>query len=354
MELDRLLEGRREARRLYPRVDSGGAWQRSDFDARAFVDCYPPLRVKRGCRLVVYHNGWGGNCSTLLYALPDGAGDVTTELASDPDRLDLTALRAGPADEQPHLAWSLAAGAGRRQLVKPRPRGALASFMEAVEGNDTPLAYLQAALLVRDGAELGAAWHGSSWTTHHVLGESPFLPPEKVQHLLGLFREYLETTPLDPFDVYARLLPDGGALQKKYRQKLRRGKKPEVDADALFRQIQWTQQTLRRALDWARNIYFNDSNYSQFAGTDHPLSAELADFAGGPEISVAGWTWNEPLPTAWLGVEMSEREAVVTFHSWTALHGERLLRHVTRFQRGTYSPILEEHEVGTGRAGYMF
>jgi hypothetical protein len=71
-----------------------------------------------------------------------------------------------------------------------------------------------------------------------------------------------------------------------------------------------------------------------------------------PDTGPDHWTWTEDLPAEWLGVEMSEREAVVTFHSWTGLDQERLLRHVSRFQRGNYRPILEEQLVGTGPRGY--
>jgi hypothetical protein len=51
----------------------------------------------------------------------------------------------------------------------PKPSFALDDFMEAIRGDKTPISYLQAAVLVHELAEFGAAWHGIAWGTHRIL-----------------------------------------------------------------------------------------------------------------------------------------------------------------------------------------
>jgi len=56
-----------------------------------------------------------------------------------------------------------------------RPPGSLDNVMEAIEGDGTPVSYLEASIVAREIAEFGAFWHGLVWTTHRVLGADPWV-----------------------------------------------------------------------------------------------------------------------------------------------------------------------------------
>lgn len=55
----------------------------------------------------------------------------------------------------------------------PQPPGALPNFLEAIDGDRSPLSYLSASIAARELRELGAAWHGVSWGVCHVLDGNP-------------------------------------------------------------------------------------------------------------------------------------------------------------------------------------
>lgn len=54
-------------------------------------------------------------------------------------------------------------------LSPPNPRFALDDFMEAIEGDMSPLSYLQAALDYHELHEFGAMWHGVSLWESEIL-----------------------------------------------------------------------------------------------------------------------------------------------------------------------------------------
>lgn len=55
-----------------------------------------------------------------------------------------------------------------------------------LEGDGSPLSYFQASILIRELREIGALWHGCSWSTHEVLTTDKQIPEQawkwQVEH----------------------------------------------------------------------------------------------------------------------------------------------------------------------------
>ena len=54
----------------------------------------------------------------------------------------------------------------------PRPPEALDDVMEAIEGDNSELSYISASIFAREISELGAIWHGCSWTSHEIIDKN--------------------------------------------------------------------------------------------------------------------------------------------------------------------------------------
>lgn len=127
------------------------------------VESFSSLFVKKDIRLVVYlfSSMMGGN--GFVYAVP-----------KDEDALSLS-----ECEIQKDLHFN-----------PPKPYSALSSFMEAIDGDKSPLSYLQAAILYNELCELGASWHGVSW------GQTTILPVEDPEQFnLDYKWELLEEEP---------------------------------------------------------------------------------------------------------------------------------------------------------------
>jgi hypothetical protein len=73
-------------------------------------------------------------------------------------------------------------------LSPPKPDCAFDDFMEAIEGDKSPLSYLQAAICLHELNEFGAMWHGISW------GQDRILPLDDDEYFeSSSIKEYLET-----------------------------------------------------------------------------------------------------------------------------------------------------------------
>jgi hypothetical protein len=142
----------------------------------------------------------------------------------------------------------------------PRPDGALPDYMDAIDGDGTPMAYMSASLLARELAEFGALWHGCGWSVHRILGSNPLTEP--------------------------------------------------------------------------------------------PAASDLTD---GPS-DIANWTWKAETPREWQPVVEVDGDSVhVTFHTFSGLGEEAILRHVDVFTPGRYSFRQEEPvAIATGPVGYVF
>lgn len=344
VNLKTLLDNRTKALAAFPRPKDTRHWEAVPFDVDAWLSHYG-LRLRPGYQLVAYCNASMGNCSSLLYAVPQGEPISTRPV---PTSTDLS----GPFKD-PFVAWELASGASQEELSPPRPARALPDFMQAITGPDTIEAYLAASLLARDGLEIGAGWHGCNWLTHQILLESPFLSQERIRELLVLLLEFIKTTPIDLMDLLYRQVPDGYHVRQKYRQKLRRGKTPQVTGQDLVERIEWDQQNLLEAIRWADCIYYNEADYYQYRDQKPALPEELEQVRCLPKSGQQQWQQFEPLPQEWLQIEESGQRISITFFTHTGYGTERIVRQVAHFDRGDFHPALVEHTVAQGPGGYI-
>jgi hypothetical protein len=137
-------------RRRVARISAGlgpeSGWIVDGEVAASIVPAFGHLKLRDGFRLVtfVYRDSTGGNGWT--FAFPQGA---TTP----------TSFEVQAKDEFP----------------PSRPPGSLPDFMGAIEGDGSPRSYVEASILGREIAGLGAWWHGIEWSTHTLLpaGDDP-------------------------------------------------------------------------------------------------------------------------------------------------------------------------------------
>jgi hypothetical protein len=121
-------------------------------DPNKVLAAFESLRMKEGWALRAYQFVEGGNGNAFVYALPI---DVPLPSPEDCPR------------SRSHF------------LEPPVPPSALSNFMEAVEGDGSPFSYLSASFAARELAEIGAMWHGLTWSTHQLLSQNPLSPPRR-------------------------------------------------------------------------------------------------------------------------------------------------------------------------------
>lgn len=128
-----------------PRVqdDERGQWFVCSLDVDAIFAEVPTLRLRSGWRLRGYAYRTGGDGQGFVVALPPGL----------PDPHPLGAM-PGSLFEPPLVA-------GRRPAF------------EALTGDGSDASYLHASILLRELAEFGALWHGTSWGDHHLVEAVP-------------------------------------------------------------------------------------------------------------------------------------------------------------------------------------
>lgn len=125
-------------------------WSKSRVDPAKLVALLPALNVRPDYKLVAYVFLEEGNSNGFVWALPlDGAFPEPA---------------ACPRVES-HF------------LHPPKPFDALDDVMEAIGGDDSPRAYLQASLLRRAFKEFGSGWHGVKWGMHSILDADPWQLP---------------------------------------------------------------------------------------------------------------------------------------------------------------------------------
>ena len=121
-------------------------WSRQAPDPMRLLKGFRRLEVKKGLVLRAYQYHSSGNGNGIVWALPGEAPFP-------------------PPEECEKLT--------NHFLSPPRPPDALDDFMQAIEGDQTAASYLAASFLCRELHELGAIWHGSSWSTHSLLYDDP-------------------------------------------------------------------------------------------------------------------------------------------------------------------------------------
>jgi hypothetical protein len=122
-------------------------WSVSTVNPGAALLKLPGLRLRPSWRLVSYLYQEGNNGAGLIFAVPE-------ELAT-------TVL----------LEKALAESKGLKN--PPKPMGALADFMEAMEGDRTAVSFIVASLVTRELREFGTAGHYRNWTHHRLIDTIP-------------------------------------------------------------------------------------------------------------------------------------------------------------------------------------
>ncbi|NJO42987.1 MAG: hypothetical protein HC769_15285 [Cyanobacteria bacterium CRU_2_1] len=150
-------------------------WFLSTVNPAAALIKLPGLRLKPALRLVSY----------LYRAEKDGVGLVFAV----PEALSTTAQLEKALVESGNLSQP------------PRPEGALASFMEAIEGDRSPASFMIASLLRRELQDFGALGQQCNWSHHRLIDA---VPPQ------AQWQWKVEQPPKD-FSPKVRVLPDGQA-----------------------------------------------------------------------------------------------------------------------------------------------
>ncbi|MBB6697277.1 hypothetical protein [Clostridium algidicarnis] len=77
-----------------------------------------------------------------------------------------------PKDSDPLDFIEIKVEEGGEKYIRHRPRAALESFVLAIEGDRSPLSYLQAAIAYQNINEYGSQWHYVSWGRDIILPTS--------------------------------------------------------------------------------------------------------------------------------------------------------------------------------------
>jgi hypothetical protein len=140
-------------------------WYVSEHNPEDVVRSYSQLKVKCEFKLQAYQYEDGcGNGKGMVWAIPH-------------DR-QLEMLETIDGD-----------------LIKPE--FAEDDFMVAIEGDESPLSYLQAAIVWHDLHEYGAMWHSCCWSEDRVLPFTDFFQEE----VLELFDQDPEGDPVDEVSI---------------------------------------------------------------------------------------------------------------------------------------------------------
>ena len=150
-------QSRQVDRRLEP-MPSG--WSVAPFDPNLLFDAFPRLQLREGFRLAAYQHYEGGNGNGFVFAIPAGKW-----LPDPPGELD--------------FAWSPEGASILSSGDSPLPEWVHAGIAQFLEGDGSPLSYFQASIFMRELQEMGAQWHGCSWSTHEVLTSMIRVPKQK-------------------------------------------------------------------------------------------------------------------------------------------------------------------------------
>lgn len=119
-----------------------GGWHRTSANPESVVKGFSHLHIKEGYKLRAYQYYDGENGNGIVWAI-----SVTEELP-DPNTCEQL---------ENHF------------LNAPKPPNALSDFMKVIDGDRSPLSYLQASIVYHELHEFGAIWHGVSWGRDVIL-----------------------------------------------------------------------------------------------------------------------------------------------------------------------------------------
>lgn len=145
--LGSLLDEWRQKTAMPMREGVAAGWTKSRVDPAKMVEAFELLKVKKGFALRAYQFREDVNGNGVVWAMPENAGF--------PEPKDCPTLANHP-------------------FKAPKPAAALADPMEAITGNDEPLSYMAASILLREFSEFGAAGHGCNWSMHVLLENDPW------------------------------------------------------------------------------------------------------------------------------------------------------------------------------------
>jgi hypothetical protein len=117
-------------------------WFKSSGNPESIVRGFSHLHIKSGYKLRAYQYSDGGNGNGIVYAIP---ADKDLPEPRDSEQID------------------------DQFLSGPKPTFALDDFMQVIEGDKTPVSYLQASIAFHELHEFGAIWHGTSWGRDVIL-----------------------------------------------------------------------------------------------------------------------------------------------------------------------------------------
>ncbi|WP_146683381.1 hypothetical protein [Limihaloglobus sulfuriphilus] len=137
-----LLRERAKPEFIHPGEYSGG-WSKSKYEPMKVLEAFPSLSIKSGFVLRAYQFVEGGNGNGVVWAMPE---DCSFPEPNECDKLKDTFLEC------------------------PRPEGAI-DVMDVISGDGSELSYISASIFCREISELGAYWHGSSWSSHTIIDE---------------------------------------------------------------------------------------------------------------------------------------------------------------------------------------
>ena len=126
-------------------------WSIASYDPTQLLAAFSCLRLRDGYRLAAYRFREGGNGNGFVFAIPE-------------DR-----KLPEPPESGFGLGWSSSGSALFTCAEDSLPDWVRADVGHLLEGDDSPLSYFEASILLRELRELGAKWHGCSWSTHELV-----------------------------------------------------------------------------------------------------------------------------------------------------------------------------------------
>lgn len=135
-----------------------GGWQVAPYDPNSLLAACEHIRLRDGFQLASYQliAGANGNGFTLVIpkdrALPDPQGNIDMRWDGPTPVFRIADMNA--------------------------PDWIHRDVSEFLEGDKSMLSYFEASLCSRELRELGAMWHGCSWSTHEVLASPKVCDPE--------------------------------------------------------------------------------------------------------------------------------------------------------------------------------
>jgi hypothetical protein len=178
-EVQKLIRAaRRQSRQVDRRLEPmPSGWSVAPYDPNLLFDAFPRLQLREGFRLAAYQYYEMGTGNGFVFATP--AGKWLPEPAQD---LEFSSTGA------PALG---AAGT-------PLPEWVHAEVGQFLEGDGSPLSYFQASIFMRELQEMGAQWHGCSWSTHEVVTSAIQIPKQKWQWQDKRLRDWRPTVRQNP------------------------------------------------------------------------------------------------------------------------------------------------------------